>query len=250
MTTETPTDGDIQETVIDESNETEVNAEVEVEETTAERTEEEIALELEAEKKRKSSEKTQKRINQLTREKKEAQAEAQKLKDELAKYSKPQEPDPDNYDTQDEYINAKVAYEVSKATTSQHAPSQQGVDIQHVLEAGRAKYQDFDAVALNNDLPLSQEMAEMIAEADNADDMFYHLGKNPVELERISLLDPNTMARELGRLEARLSIPKPRTTNTPAPIKPIDTADAQAPNYANETMEQYAARRNKEAQAR
>lgn len=237
--TEIPAD-EIQETETPtvETEVTETETEVEAE---AEPTEEEI--EVEAARKRKA-EKTQKRINDLTRKRKEAEAEAARLREELAKHQKPVEPNPDDFEDQDAYIAARVAFEVNK-TKPQEVTTQE-VDITPTLESGRAKYQDFDAVALNPNLPITKEMAELISEADNGDDIFYHLGKNPVELERISLLNPTEQARELGRLEASLSIPKPRITQTPKPVKPLDETGSQEPDYSNETMEQYAARRNKE----
>jgi hypothetical protein len=232
--TEIPAEEELQET---ETAELETEEEVEAE---AEQTPEEI--EAEAAKRRKS-EKTQKRINDLTRKRREAETEAARLREELARYKKPVEPDPDNFESQDEYIAAKVAFEVNK-NKPQEATTQ-NIDITPTLNSGREKYQDFDAVALNPNLPITKEMAELIAEAENGDDIFYHLGKNPVELERISLLDSRDMARELGRLETRLSIPKPRTTKAPKPVTPLDESGKQEPDYSNETMAQYAARMNK-----
>ena len=202
-------------------------------------TEEELA-------KRRKSEKTQKRINKLTREKKEAQAETLKLKEQLAGYTKTVEPKTEDFEDYNDFINAKVEYEVKQRTQSSEVKtSQPSVDFGVIVTQGKEKYSDFEQVALNNALPLTQEMAEVIGESDVAADMFYHLGKNPVELERISLLDPIHMAREIGRLEVSLNKPKPRTTQAPPPIKPLDDASSQPVDVSKMSMDEYAQYRNK-----
>jgi hypothetical protein len=70
-------------------------------------------------------------------------------------------------------------------------------------------------------------MAEAIIESEKGAEVLYHLGSHPDEAKRIAMLSPLAAARELGRIEARLSMPAPRTTTkAPPPVKPVGASDA------------------------
>lgn len=229
-TIETEQEEQEQETEIAEGEQQEVETETETED------------DAEAERRRKK-EKTQRRINQLTREKKEARAEAERLRKELEQYNKQTRPNPDDFDDYQDYIQAEVDYQVSQKTAKPEPPPSSGPDYVAIIQRGQEKYPDFDQVA-KSDPNLTQDVAEMVALADNAEDIFYHLGKNPVELERISLLDPAQMAREVGRLEVTVKPPKPKTTNTPKPAQPLEGAASTDIDESKLSMEEWAKRRN------
>lgn len=90
-------------------------------------------------------------------------------------------------------------------------------------EAAREKYDDYEQVAYNPRLPITETMAETIRASDIGPDLAYHLGQNPKEADRISKLPPLLQAKELGRLEAKLADAPPvkKTTTAPAPISPV-----------------------------
>ncbi len=81
-----------------------------------------------------------------------------------------------------------------------------------VVALGNAKYRDFDAV-INGGLALYLEqnpaMREALILGDGGHEVAYWLGKNTSEAARIAALPPLQMARELGRIESRMSAPKP-----------------------------------------
>lgn len=92
---------------------------------------------------------------------------------------------------------------------------------QQVVEA-RAKYADFDQVALDNSVPITPAVADLIKTSDAAADVAYHLGRNKALAAEIAKLPPIEAARAIGRIEASLTAPKPRTsTNAPQPINPV-----------------------------
>jgi hypothetical protein len=96
-------------------------------------------------------------------------------------------------------------------------------------DAARERYADFDQVARNPTLPVTNDMAQVIMSADNGPDILYHLGSHPAEARRIANLSPLLQAREIGRLETRLASTPPtpkRTTSAPAPISPVTTKTA------------------------
>jgi hypothetical protein len=100
-------------------------------------------------------------------------------------------------------------------------------------EEARTKYDDFEQVAYNPKLPITDVMAQTIQSSDVGPDMAYYLGSNPKEAERISRLSPFMQAKEIGRIEAKLSDNPPvkKTSNAPAPIAPVTARGSGSPAY-------------------
>jgi len=90
-------------------------------------------------------------------------------------------------------------------------------------EEARNKYDDFEQVAYNPQLRVTDVMAETIKASDLGPDLAYWLGSNPKEAERISRLSPLLQAREIGKIEAKLGTepPQKKTTSAPEPIRPV-----------------------------
>lgn len=100
-------------------------------------------------------------------------------------------------------------------------------------EEARSKYDDFEQVAYNPNLRVTDVMAETIKASDLGPDLAYWLGSNPKEADRISRLSPLLQAREIGKIEAKLGdnpVTKP-TTSAPAPIKPVTARTSGSPAY-------------------
>ena len=99
-------------------------------------------------------------------------------------------------------------------------------------EEARTKYDDFEQVAYNAKLPITDAMAQTIQASDVGPDMAYYLGSNPKEADRISRLSPLQQAKELGKIEAKLSDNPPvkKTSNAPAPIAPITARSSGSPS--------------------
>ena len=90
---------------------------------------------------------------------------------------------------------------------------------------------------------VSQELSVMILESDAAHDIAYHLGKNPDVARKLSAMNPVHAARELGKLEARLTEPKP-VTNAPDPYRPVrGVATTQAGDAKAMSVNEWAQRR-------
>jgi len=100
-------------------------------------------------------------------------------------------------------------------------------------DEARGKYVDFEQVAYNPTLPVTDVMAQTIQSSDIGPDLIYHLGSNPKEAERISRLSPLMQAREIGKIEASLAANPParKTTSAPAPIAPVTARATTAPTY-------------------
>lgn len=90
-------------------------------------------------------------------------------------------------------------------------------------EDARTKYEDFEQVAYNPKLRVTDVMAETIKASEIGPDLAYWLGSNPKESDRISRMSPLMQAREIGRIEAKLSAepPQKKVTSAPDPIRPV-----------------------------
>jgi len=72
-------------------------------------------------------------------------------------------------------------------------------------------------------------MADVLDLSEQGPQILYHLGKNPEEAMRIARLPPAHAALEIGRLEAKLSLPQAKTvTQAPPPIRPLSGGSGSA----------------------
>ena len=78
-------------------------------------------------------------------------------------------------------------------------------------------------------IPVSLAVNNVILDSEHGPEIAYELAKNPKEYERINKLPPLAAARELGKIEARISQAssekkKPETnkiTQAPKPMNPL-----------------------------
>ena len=113
---------------------------------------------------------------------------------------------PEQFTTTEEYVEALTTSKAQQIVQQQQFAKQQ----QELLgnyhekeEDARGKYDDFEQVAYNPKLPITNVMAQTIQASDNGPDIAYYLGTNPKEADRISRLEPFLQAKEIGRLEAK-----------------------------------------------
>lgn len=101
-------------------------------------------------------------------------------------------------------------------------------------EEARGKYDDFEQVAYNPRLPITEVMAEAIRASDVGPDVLYFLGSNPKEADRIAKLSPFLQAKEIGRLEGKVAaepVPVKKSSTAPEPITPVSARAHTAPVY-------------------
>lgn len=106
----------------------------------------------------------------------------------------------------------------------------------------RTKYADFDKVFNSAFIP--QHVADVVLESDVSADIAYFLGQRPALAREISQMPPLAMARQIGRIEASLSAPKPKTvTDAPAPINPVRGQSSATRDPEKMSYEEYRAAR-------
>jgi hypothetical protein len=164
------------------------------------------------------------------RDQTQRQAEAQTLR------APANVPPVDQFESPEAYADA-LAYQKAEQLLAQREEARQQSEILESYhekeEEARTKYDDFEQVAYNPKLPITNVMAQTIQASDIGPEVAYYLGANPKEADRISRLAPIMQAKEIGRIEAKLATDPPvkRTTSAPAPISPVTARSIGSPAY-------------------
>lgn len=143
---------------------------------------------------------------------------------------------PEQFASNEDYVEALAEQRAEQKLAEREQRKQQTeiLDAYHDKEEEiRAKYDDFEQVAYNPNLPITTVMAQTIQASDIGPEVAYHLGANPKEAERISRLSPILQAKEIGRIEAQLAANPPvkKMSNAPAPISPVSARSSGSPAY-------------------
>jgi len=142
----------------------------------------------------------------------------------------------DDFDTTEAYVDALATERAQRIVGDQRQRQQSEAVLEGYHEreeTAREKYADFEQVAYNPNLPITDVMAEIIRTSDAGPDLIYHLGQNPKEAARISKLAPFLQAKEIGVIEAKLASTPPvrKVTSTNPPINPIAARTSGNPSF-------------------
>ena len=90
-----------------------------------------------------------------------------------------------------------------------------------------AKTEDYQSKVYDPTLPITPAMVELIAESDQGPQLAYYLANNRDVTAQIAALPPVMAARELGKIEAKLSQPPPVpvVSKAPAPPPKVDAVE-------------------------
>lgn len=141
------------------------------------------------------------------------------------------EPSPQGFADYAAYVKALTAWQIGEALKQTRQKeqehrvaaqaSQQAQEVMAKLAPGAEKYEDFEEVALREDLPVTQNMAATILDLGApGHDVLYFLGSNPKEAARIAALPAPQQVREIDKLAAKLTEPAKPTT-APQPVSPL-----------------------------
>ena len=170
------------------------------------------------------------RIDELTKARREAERRAEALEAILRQRDNPgqqetpqaQQPQADPYQLAEQIANQRTLNEAANRT----------------YQAGKEAYgDDFDA-AVNTlrqvtDLSQRPDFLEAVVALPNAHEVYHHLGKNPDDAAHVLSLSPVKMAMELATLSAKVGRPKPQS-RAPAPITPVGKSAAPASELVDE----------------
>lgn len=247
------------------------------EKTDLEQTEEQKAQSKSARKRQRQKERERELASSRDRALREAEEERQKREDverELAKFRGESGSDrPNRYDfnTDDEFNEALDAWMDKEADRRAAAKANSGQEdqrptAQQVIRADRARavaaageemFDDFKQVASNPNVPWTEPMLDEVLELDPEDAarVTHHLSTHDDEANRLANLNGSALAREVGRITARLdaeaqantakppapgaSQSPPDKSGAPEPIKPVPGADAQVTDEDNLPIEDW-----------
>ena len=173
----------------------------------------------------------------LAREQRKWEREQQqRLAEKEVKRTPPADIHPQDFASYDDYAEVLAERKAEELVAKREAARQQAEIAEAYYEreeAARDKYDDFDQVAYNENLPVTEVMAQGISASDVGPDILYWLGSNPNEAARIARLAPVLQAKEIGKIEANLSSNPPvrKTSTAPAPIEPVTARSKGAPRY-------------------
>ena len=183
------------------------------------------------------------RINELTgrarsaeREVESKSRELERLNERLKSYEGAQPKEAD-FETHEEYMAALTAHQVKQANKKEReADAKEATDAikDAELDALRLAKSAFDeraddfaetatdyySVVTDTNPPLGLEAAKQVVRSDKGPEIAYFLAKNPKEMKRLAgFHNPMDVAREIGRIEGRLTAPAPkRVTTAPDPV--------------------------------
>lgn len=205
------------------------------------------------------------RIIQKEKAKAEARAERRALKvyaDKLEAMNQPVQQQPvrsddgkpnmAKYDNVEDYVEAVAEWKLQQR--EQVARSQQvELSQRQIYDKAEKIYQEAEKVSgfdreTFNALPIPDAVAHAILDSDIAPALVVHLANNPDEAERIARLSPARQAAEIGKLELKVSATKPKTSNAPAPIRPIGSKGSGSSNgdMTRMSMDEFLAARAKQ----
>jgi hypothetical protein len=172
----------------------------------------------------------------LAREQRKWEREQQQRTAETQIVKAPSAATADQFESPEAYAEALAYQKAEELIAKREAAKQQSAVLesyQEREEAARDKYDDFEQVAYNPKLPITNVMAETIQSSDIGPELAYYLGSNPKDAERISRMSALAQAKEIGKIEAKLAAEPPvkRTTSAPAPISPVTARSSGAPAY-------------------
>lgn len=167
-------------------------------------------------------------------------------KQEAKQESSEGEPQEEQFDTYKDYLKAQVKWELAqekKAQEQQAKELEQKTQAQKQAEEFKSKIDSFaqntpdffDVIEeCDEKVSTSFHVQEAIRNSDMPAQVLYELAKNPTEIERLNKLSVIAAAKEIGKIEARLSSqteskeekqtqekPQPKITKAPKPLNPV-----------------------------
>ncbi len=113
--------------------------------------------------------------------------------------------------------------EADRQSKAQKEQETQREQFRKAMKESAKDIEDFDDVIsdIKATDPVANVSASALEAADAPGKVLYHLIQNPDEAERIASLSPGKQAREVVKLEEKLSKPTVKPSKAPEPIKPV-----------------------------
>jgi len=186
----------------------------------------------------------QSRIDKLTADKYSAEREAYMLRDRLQKMQTREKPviadlDFEGQERQrlrevlDERQQTDAEEQLGQASEAANAMRQQL--FAEKVNAARADIPNLDeGMRVFAQLPVTPEMAEIIAESDKAAHIAHYMGRNPDKAEQIAYMSPVQQGKAIAQIEAKVTLPSKKVSSAPAPVGKVSAQGAPGVKTAQE----------------
>lgn len=205
----------------------------------------------------------QPRIDELTRQKHEAEREAAYWRgvaqsaQPSAKADAPKRPDAKDFQSPDEYVEALAEWkagqliestlqkrdaEVKQTQAKTERESKANAWAERVAKFAEST-PDFAEVLDSAETQIPGHVLEALLESNKGPELAYHLAKHPADAERIGRMSERQAYLELGKLEASLKPALKSVTKAPAPITPVKSGGGNVIDLNKASQAEYEAHR-------
>lgn len=164
----------------------------------------------------------QKRIDELTKARREAERRADALEALISAQGQPQTHTPENVPGAP--MNDREIQRRAEAIAAQQRLNDEA---NRVYREGKAKHPDFDVAVSQliqvTDLSQKPDFLDAVTRLPNGADVYHHLGTHPDHASEILSLRGTALALELAKLSAELGKPK-KGSGAPPPISPVGSS--------------------------
>lgn len=205
----------------------------------------------------------QERVNEITRARREAERRAQFLEQQLAQYQSQQQhtqprhqndrpPSLQEFESVEDWGAAVADYSARQALSRAEQQLQQRdqhYSQQHLAQQFQAKEAAYaatnpdylDRVAeMTSAIQFQPDVLAVIAQSDHGPAVAHHLAQHLDVADRLARMSPVAAAAEIGRIEARLSTPKPKpVTQAPAPVPTLSGSSVAGKDLSAMSYEDY-----------
>jgi len=136
-----------------------------------------------------------------------------------------------------EFSRVQVEREVRKSMIERIKRAQDNVQTQVADHKARAaklatKIKDYNEVMSKAKMPVFEHVERLLLASKKSERLGYVLAKNENKLAQLNRMSPEEAAREIGRLEGRLSLPQSARTQTKArkPVTPLRGSGSSPPS--------------------
>ena len=136
-----------------------------------------------------------------------------------------------------EFSKVQVERDVRKSMIERIKRAQENVQTQVADHKERAaklasKIKDYNEVMAKASMPVAQHVERLLLASKKSERLGYVLAKNQNKLAQLNRMAPEEAAREIGRLEGRLSLPPSARTQTKArkPVTPLRGSGSSPPS--------------------
>lgn len=185
--------------------------------------------------------------------------ERQQAQDKTA----PQPPKIEDFETLDEYLNARDEFK-AQANSVKTADNSDQTDLEmanfslskdELYANGIAKHPDFADLVGSDDIDITLPMTQGLFAIDDIElqvDTAYYLGNNPEEASRIAQMTPVRQIAAVARISSKIEAKRTtkatkQPSKAPAPVKPVKTAKNKSNEIQPvEDFESFLKKRNKQ----